>query len=156
MKFIAMIALLSGMTGTVMASGLESFCHDAGDVNEKVCDVSVSILAANPAFFDGRLVTFTGYFANAKVPVVFMGKDSAMHSIVADGIALKLPADPRLKDRLLQLNHNYLTVFGRFSALGETTVDVTGYRTAGRIIDVKQVGVSAGPWGYAEEVAPIQ
>lgn len=151
-----MLALLLAVcSGSAMASDIDRFCLKLGDIREQVCTVSMSTLIATGQDFDGRLVSVTGYFAYADIPILFATKDSFQSSNVADGVAISMPKNPRLASKLYGLDHGFVQIMGRYSAKPVDTTRYQAYRTGGRIADIESVGAATTPWGYTG-AAPYQ
>lgn len=135
---------------TSIAGDIQRFCLKLGDINEEVCSVSLSTLIARGEDFDGKVVEVTGFYAYADIPVLFSTKDSFMSSNVADGLAVTIPDDVKTASRLFELNHSTVTIIGRFSAKPRDTSSYSGYRTGGRLYDIRSIGPAFSPWGYSE------
>jgi len=133
-----------------IAGDIQRFCLKLGDINEDVCSVSLGTLIARGEDFDGKLVEVTGFYAYADIPMLFSTKDSFMSSNVADGLAITIPSDGKIASRLFDLNHSTVTVIGRFSVKPRDTSSYSGYRTGGRLYEIRSIGSAFSPWGYSD------
>ncbi len=140
-------------------NSLDKFCHNIGDKGEQLCDVSISLLASNGEYFDGKRVMVRGYLAAMRPPktfeqsegyisspLLFSSKEAFSTSNVPDSVAIKLPHDERLRKRLTQLNHSLVNISGRYQSKAIDTARVSGFGTAGQIVDVDSAGDGYGPW----------
>jgi len=152
-RVMAAFLALTPMVGC--ATDADPACHLWGGSDEPLCEVSIITLLSKPERFESKLVKVSGYFADGSMPMLFVGRDAADMSDVAQGLALRVSAEKKeVVDRLIQVGRGPVTVIGHFTGKGASTDDVVGYKTGGQV-EVIQAGSAPNPWGYTQPIPSL-
>lgn len=144
--FVILFALL--LPVVCWSKDLDRFCYPAGGESGNVCYVSVNTLISKGVAFNGKVVLVTGYFAYSSAPILFASKDDFLSSNTASGLFISMPKNISLAKRLYGLNHQFVTLKGRFEARRIDLMSNGGLIASGRIYDISALQDNFEPWGY--------
>lgn len=127
----------------------EKACGWMGGYEEKVCDVSLYRIVANPKEFDGRIVRVVGFFADGPAPLLFVSRDAYETSSTVDSIRLRAGSGEAMS-ALLRKNRSFVIVIGRYRSADRLLSEKESSSVVSGNIAVDSAGPSVGPWGYEE------
>lgn len=155
MKLIAFV-LLAFVPLSASALGPDNGCFRLPRDSEDLCAVSLSTLIARGEDFDGKNVIIKGFYAYAETPMLFVSRDAFLMSDTADGVIVRLPANEALAKKLSSVDHQYISISGRYHAhAGDVTGNGGGYRSGGVLNEITSAGADGDePWGYSLPMPP--